>query len=104
MEYFREAKKRRQIIIVTHNPNLVVNADAEQIIVASSTRREDGLPVLRYSSAAIESHANSPASMKEQICRILEGGRKAFEMRRRKYDRYDPDSFPDDVAPGRGGG
>ncbi|MDD3802803.1 MAG: AAA family ATPase, partial [bacterium] len=33
--YFRNAKKRRQVIIVTHNPNLVVNTDSEQIIVAN---------------------------------------------------------------------
>ena len=31
---FREVKSRRQIIIVTHNANLVVNTDADQVIVA----------------------------------------------------------------------
>jgi len=34
MSYFRERKQYRQIIMVTHNPNLVVNTDAEQIVVA----------------------------------------------------------------------
>src|SRR5262249_15052435 len=33
MEYFRKRKARRQILIITHNPNLVVNTDAEQVIV-----------------------------------------------------------------------
>ena len=28
----REAKKNRQVILVTHNPNLAVRADAEQVI------------------------------------------------------------------------
>ncbi len=35
VDYFKIAKKRRQIIIITHNPNLVLNTDAEQIIVAN---------------------------------------------------------------------
>ena len=34
--YFKTAKKRRQIILITHNPNLVVNADSEQVIVATA--------------------------------------------------------------------
>lgn len=42
--YFQDAKTRRQIILIGHNPNLVVNADSEQVIVATCTRREDGLP------------------------------------------------------------
>jgi DNA repair exonuclease SbcCD ATPase subunit len=32
--YFKSAKKRRQIVLITHNPNLVVNGDSEQIVVA----------------------------------------------------------------------
>lgn len=46
---FREAKKRRQIIIVTHNANLVVNTDADQIIVAQcGSHRPGQLPVISY--------------------------------------------------------
>jgi len=37
--YFREPKTRRQIIIITHNPNLVVNTDAKQVIVAKTELR-----------------------------------------------------------------
>ncbi len=40
--YFRQAKERRQVIIVTHNPNLVVNTDADQVIVARCVRADDG--------------------------------------------------------------
>lgn len=36
--YFKKAKNRRQIILITHNPNLVVNTDSEQVIVASLKR------------------------------------------------------------------
>src|SRR6266852_7973468 len=36
--HFREARKRRQVIIVTHNANLVVNTDADQVIIADAVR------------------------------------------------------------------
>ena len=36
--YFKTAKRRRQIILITHNPNLVVNADSEQVVVATAER------------------------------------------------------------------
>jgi len=48
---FQRAKKRRQVIIVTHNANLVVNIDADQVIVArSGSHRPGQLPVLTYES------------------------------------------------------
>ena len=36
--YIRKAKKRRQVILITHNPNLVVATDAEQIMIATAAR------------------------------------------------------------------
>ena len=39
--HFREARHRRQVIVVTHNANLVVNEDADQVLVASSVRVEE---------------------------------------------------------------
>jgi len=86
--YFREAKNRRQIIIITHNPNLVVNTDAEQIIIAHSEVRENGLPRMIYSIGSLEAHeadGELNESIRDQICRILEGGREAFKMRERRY-------------------
>ncbi len=72
---FKKIKKYRQVIIVTHNANLVVNADAEQVIVAKNNEE-----ILSYQSGAIENPA-----IREKICRILEGGESAFTMRERKY-------------------
>ena len=47
--HFRNARKRRQVIIVTHNANLVVNTDADQVIVsASEPNAEGGLPTVTY--------------------------------------------------------
>ncbi len=86
--YFREAKARRQIIIVTHNPNLVVNTDADQIIVAHCDRSASGLPRMRYFSGSLECMDRDPVTdrtIRDEVCRLLEGGREAFEMRERKY-------------------
>lgn len=86
--YFREAKRRRQIIIITHNPNLVVNTDAEQVIVAQSELRENGLPTITYTCGSLE--AAEPdgvmnTSIREAVCRIMEGGRDAFRQRESRY-------------------
>jgi ABC-type cobalamin/Fe3+-siderophores transport system ATPase subunit len=86
--YFREAKRRRQIIVITHNPNLVVNTDAEQVIVAESTLRSNGLPTISYSCGSLESvAAEGPLSgtIREAVCRIMEGGKDAFKMRENRY-------------------
>ena len=87
--YFKSAKKRRQIILITHNPNLVVNGDSEQVIVAHAERRSDGLPHLMYKSGALEN-----PNIREQVCRILEGGTDAFLKREQRYS-LGPDARPD---------
>ncbi len=74
---FKELKQYRQVIIVTHNANLVVNADAEQVIVASNVDGE-----LNYISGSLENQL-----INSKICQILEGGELAFEKRRRKYQQ-----------------
>ncbi len=78
--YFRKAKKRRQVILITHNPNLVVNGDSEQVIVATCARQEDGLPYITYESGSLENR-----EIRGQVCRILEGGADAFLKRERRY-------------------
>ena len=78
--YFRNSKKRRQIILITHNPNLVVNTDSEQVIVAKSEKDNEGFPHITYTSGALED-----AFIKEQVCNILEGGKDAFLKREKRY-------------------
>lgn len=73
-----EAKKQRQIIMVTHNPNLAVVCDAEQIIHARFDRALDS--TIRYESGAIES-----TGLNEAVVTILEGTKPAFENRYGKY-------------------
>ncbi|MBX3196456.1 MAG: ATP-binding protein, partial [Microbacteriaceae bacterium] len=77
---FVQTRRRRQIIIVTHNANLVVNTDADQVIVASAgPHRAGGLPKITYVSGALENPA-----IREEVCEILEGGKPAFEERARR--------------------
>lgn len=72
---FREIKQYRQIIVATHNANLVVNADAEQIVVATNSDEQ-----LTYVSGALEDK-----QIREAVCTILEGGADAFLKRESKY-------------------
>jgi ABC-type lipoprotein export system ATPase subunit len=74
----KEAKARRQIIIVTHNPNLAVVCDADQVIHASLDKH-DGNRV-RYATGAIEN-----PEINKLLVNILEGTRPAFDNRDRKY-------------------
>lgn len=83
---FRKIKQYRQVIIVTHNANLVVNCDAEQVLVASNNDE-----VISYRCGALEdgehAHGNT---MRKAICNVLEGGHVAFEQRERKYGLLRP--------------
>jgi energy-coupling factor transporter ATP-binding protein EcfA2 len=83
--YFKLAKKRRQIILITHNPNLVVNGDSEQVIVATCERRENGFPYITYKSGSLENSYGDPPGIRENVCRILEGGSDAFRKREQRY-------------------
>ncbi|MGQ3241811.1 TrlF family AAA-like ATPase, partial [Shinella sp.] len=78
--YFRLAKIRRQVIVITHNPNLVVNSDSEQVIIATGVKRDTGLPTIGYESGALENPA-----IRKQVCNVLEGGQDAFLRRDRRY-------------------
>lgn len=73
-----EAKKKRQIIMVTHNPNLAVVCDAEQVIYSSFDRKNSSK--ITYTSGAIEN-----LIINEHVINILEGTKPAFNNRRVKY-------------------
>jgi len=76
----KEAKARRQIIIVTHNPNLAVVCDAEQIIWASLDKNARNK--VTYNTGAIEKPA-----INRKVVDILEGTMPAFVNRDAKYSR-----------------
>lgn len=98
--FIKRKKKDRQIIIVTHNANVVLGADAEEIIVAN--QQGSNVPNKRYRfeyrSGAIENNQPLFAAdgevelgilnsqgIQQHICDILEGGERAFELRKNKY-------------------
>lgn len=72
---FKEAKKKRQVIIATHNANLVVNTDAEQVVVAQYEENE-----ISFKSGPLEDE-----SIREEVTTVLEGGKEAFVQREEKY-------------------
>lgn len=79
---FRDVKKRRQVIIATHNPNLVVNTDAEQVIVAHFQDIDgDDRVRITYESGGLEDD-----DIRELVCKILEGGPDAFKKREERYE------------------
>jgi energy-coupling factor transporter ATP-binding protein EcfA2 len=80
VELFLTAKQKRQVILVTHNANLVINTDADQVIVASvGPHRPGELPPISYMSGGLES-----AHIRKSVCDILEGGERAFQERARR--------------------
>ena len=80
VERFRSAKQRRQIIIVTHNANLIVNTDADQVIVATCGPHRPGqLPEIRYQGGGLED-----PTIRASVCSILEGGEEAFKERAKR--------------------
>ena len=77
---FVEAKSNRQVIMVTHNANLVVNTDADQIIIAEAGPHPHGaLPPISYRSGGLEN-----AEIRKAVCDIMEGGEGAFQERARR--------------------
>lgn len=71
------AKQKRQVIIVTHNPNIAVACDAEQIVCCQMDKNTHKIT---YTSGAIEDK-----EIKQNVIDILEGTMPAFDLRRRKY-------------------
>ncbi|MFJ8066908.1 TrlF family AAA-like ATPase [Psychrobacillus sp. NPDC096426] len=72
-----KSKNNRQIIIVTHNANIPVNADSDLVNVMDS----NGLTFNPKNFGSIDEH-----DIKESICSIMEGGINAFKSRAVKYD------------------
>jgi D-arabinose 5-phosphate isomerase GutQ len=75
----REARSRRQVIIVTHNPNLAVVCDADQIIHLPIDKQNNRNKVT-YTSGSVENPKTNLLSIT-----VLEGTRPAFVHRDAKY-------------------
>jgi DNA repair exonuclease SbcCD ATPase subunit len=84
----KEAKKRRQIIMVTHNPNLAVVCDAEQVIWCEVAK--DNNNTVTYRTGSIEN-----PELNKHVVDVLEGTWKAFNDRGKTYQKQ---KSPDNAA------
>jgi len=66
------------VFIVTHNPNLAVVCDADQVVYASMDKTHGS--AITYTSGALEN-----PEMTGHVTDVLEGTRWAFDVRGRKY-------------------
>ena len=79
VKQLHESKNRRQVIVATHNPNIVVNGDSELV---HSFHFKNGQVQIAHSGGLDDK------DIREDICTIMEGGREAFE---RRYKRMEID-------------
>ncbi len=77
--FIRAAKSKRQIIMVTHNPNLAVVSDSEQVIYVEIDKEHDN--TFQFTSGSIEN-----PQINERIVSVLEGAMPAFNKRKDKYN------------------
>ena len=96
--YLLSTKNNRQIIVVTHNPNIVVGSDTENIIVAhqqSNLEKNINGKKFQYINGSLENtHARNEScefilesqGIREHIFDVLEGGEEAFTKREQKYN------------------
>lgn len=80
VEILADLKEKRQIIVATHNPNIVVSGDAEQVIVLDAKSDSEGICT---TCGSIDKN-----EIVDSVIDILEGGKEAFQTRRRRYSLY----------------
>lgn len=93
--FIKKKKLQRQISVVTHNANVVLGGDAEEIIIANQQGKNSRNDKFRfeYRTGAIEDETYDESSVgilnargiQQHICDILEGGKVAFDLRKNKY-------------------
>lgn len=79
-----QAKQNRQVIIVTHNPNIAIACDAEEIVFCNMDKMKYSIT---YKSGAIEN-----SIIRNKVIDVLEGTQPAFDLRKLKYTLSRSDS------------
>ena len=72
VEQLRNNKNRRQLIVITHNANIVVNGDADLVIPMEFIKGQ----IMNNVAGGLQER-----QVRTKICEIMEGGEKAFEQR-----------------------
>ena len=75
VDFLRKQKIKRQIFIVSHNANLVVCGDSEEIVVAEKKKKN----YFEYNTGSIENN-----KIRKEIIEVLEGGEEAIRKRKNK--------------------
>lgn len=95
--FIKRKKLERQIIIVSHNANLVVSTDSEEVVVANQHGEnkggENAAFRFEYVTGALEDEFEDmmqngilyQKGIRNHVCEILEGGEEAFKKREQKY-------------------
>lgn len=73
----RNIKQKRQVLVVTHNANIVVNGDAENVIA---------LDIRSGQTRVVTQGGLQETSIRDEICRVMEGGKEAFDQRYRRIN------------------
>src|SRR6202012_5318530 len=96
-KYIKSKKQHRQIIVVTHNPNVVVGADSEYVVVANQSGQESNQDNRTYRFEYIygglehsfidkaNTYVLEKKGVREHVCEILDGGDDAFRSREQLY-------------------
>jgi hypothetical protein len=77
VQQLRRIKTRRQVIVVTHNANIVVNGDAENVVV---------LEVCSGQSRTANQGGLQESGIRADICQLMEGGKEAFDLRYKRIN------------------
>jgi hypothetical protein len=72
VEGFKKLKKKRQLVIVTHNPNITVNANSDNVIHMDFV----GGQVVKVGNNALQDK-----DIRNAVCEVMEGGRDALNKR-----------------------
>ena len=80
---FKRMSKNRQIILITHNPQFVVNLDVDNVIVLTKDL-DDGSLVVK--SGALE-YQSENTNIIESVANTLDGGIESIRKRWKRYDK-----------------
>ena len=100
IQFIKDKKVDRQIIVATHNANIVLGGDAELVLIANQGGKNSPNKAYRFEYRGGSIENNTPVydeqgnicngilnakGIQTHICEILEGGERAFDLRKNKY-------------------
>lgn len=86
-DYFNRLRGKAQIIMVTHNPLLVVNQDVDNVIVM---QKKKGEPLVTAGCLESESDSENEVAVLDLVAEIMDGGREAIKRRLKIYGQENP--------------